>query len=157
MKRFVLIIIVFLAFALQSQIFAASASTNEEEAASALANAEKAVASAYNATVNAEQIGANVSSLLVQLNDAGDQLGKAEISYSQGDFNATLNLVNLSSETAAGVKAKAVQLKLEALEARSVDIWFRMGVSIVAMVGVGLGGLGAWHFFKKRYYRRVLR
>lgn len=155
-KKSMCILIAFLVFTLLFQVSSASATASKEEAAGALAIAEKVVASAYNATVNAEQAGANVSSVLVRLNDAANELGRAEVAYREGDFNSTLNLANISYQVAEGVKIEADKLQLEALELRYIEAWFKTVVSIFAVAGVGLGSIWAWRLFKKRYYEHVL-
>ena len=65
------LILVVLIFASQFVTPIAVAEVSKDQAASALAGAETAVTSSYQAVYMAENVGANVSSLLVQLNDAG--------------------------------------------------------------------------------------
>lgn len=156
MRKLLLTVMVLLVFALQFQVFAISATVSKEEAAAALANAEGVVASAYNATLTAEQAGANISSLLVRLNNAVDDLSTAEISFRQGDYNSTLSVSSLCSQVAEGVKVESDQLRLEAIGSQYMNLWFRMVVSIIAVIAVGFGSFFAWRFFKRRYYRRVL-
>lgn len=155
-KRSTILVIILIVFTIQFPFHTASAITDAEEAASALANAERTVGEAYNATVNADQTGANISTLLTKLSDAGDELSAAETAYRQGDFNSTVTLARISSQVAEGVKADASQLGLEALGARYMNNWFKMVVSIVAVVTVGLGSFFIWRRFKKRHYQRVL-
>lgn len=155
-KRSTILLMILIIFTIQFRFHTASAITDAEEAASALANAERAVAEAYNATANADQTGANISTLLTKLSDAGDELSAAEAAYRQGDFNSTVTLARICSQAAEGVKADAGQLGLEALEARYMNNWFKMVVSIVAVATVGLGSFFTWRLFKKRYYQRVL-
>jgi len=131
--------------------------TSETEAASALANAEDAAASAFVVVLEAERAGVNVSELLIRLNDAAEDLSKAEISYRLGDFQTAIVFSGISSETCKAVNADAEELRLEALGPKYMGVWLRMAGSVLGVVIVGIGGFWSWRFFKRRYFERILR
>jgi len=154
--KFSLALMMFLVLASQFFVFEAFASVSENEATLALADAERAVVSAYQEALKAEEVGANVSGLLVRLNEAGGYLGRAEIAFRLGDFEAAINFVNVCSEISEGVKIEADGLRMEAYGPRYMDVWLRMTGSILGMIVMGVGSFWAWRVFKRRYYRRVL-
>ena len=146
------ILLVFVAYAFVFTAFAAG----ESSAASAVAMAEADMVSAYEAVLEAEQVGADVSVLLVRLNDAGESLAEAEVAYRLGDFDESVRLADLCSVISQEVKSEAGELRVQAYGARYFDMWLKIAGSLVGVVVVGLGGFWAWRVFKRRYYRRVL-
>lgn len=76
----------------------AIAPTGEGQAASALVVAENMVVLGYQAVSEAADSGANVSSLLVQLNEAGWLLACARIAYKSGDFDSALDFAAQSQD-----------------------------------------------------------
>jgi len=139
-----------------STLVVGALAVDRESATLAVERAETETVSAYRAVLDAEQAGANVSGLLVRLNDAGEHLAEAEIAYGLGDFEAAINFANVCLEISRAVKIEADELRLEASGPRYMDVWFRMIGSIFGMTVVGFGSFWAWRIFKKRYYRRVL-
>ena len=57
------------------------ANSNQDTASVAIADAEETMISTYEAVLEAEQAGGNVSGLLAQLNEAGEFLASARMSY----------------------------------------------------------------------------
>ena len=147
------VLFVFVACAFMFTAFA----TGESSAASDVAMAEADVVSAYEAVLEAEQVGADVSALLVRLNDASESLAEAEVAYRLGDFNESVRLADLCSAISEEVKSEAGELRLQAYGAWYFDMWLKIAGSLVGVVVVGLGGFWAWRVFKRRYYRRVLK
>jgi len=134
-----------------------SAQIGEDETALALARAEVRVVSAYQAVLNAEKTGANVSGLLAQLNDVGKLLAEAKVAYRLGDYDGAVRLTGFCSEISERVKNEADRLQSEAHGHRIMSHWLIMTSSLVGTVAVGLGSFWSWRFFKSRYYERVLR
>jgi len=146
------VLFVFVACAFVFTVFAA----DEGSAASAVAGAEAGMGSAYEAVWEAEQFGADVSGLLVRLNDAGESLAEAEVAYRLGDLDESVRLAEVCSSISGEVKGEAEGLWLKAYEKFYFDMSLRMVGSLISIVVVGLGGFWAWRVFKRRYYRRVL-
>jgi hypothetical protein len=129
----------------------AVAETSKDQAASALANAEEAVSSAYQAVSKAEESGANVSSLLVQLNEAGELLSRAQVAYNSGDFVSVLNFSAQSQEKLNGFVVEANALKASAVNARYWDFTVNVVGSITGSVAVVCCSFVVWVLLKRRY------
>jgi len=154
--KFSFVLMMLLVFASQFYVSVTIAQVSESEASSALTSAEGAVDSAYQAVLRAEEAGANVSGLLVRLNDAGELLAKAKVAYRLGDFDEAARFANLSGNIGGEVQNAAVELKDSAWVASVQRRWFTMTGSIISVVGVVFGSFWGWSFFRRRYYRRVL-
>lgn len=155
-RKFSFVLMMLLVFASQFYVFMTIAQVSESEASSVLTNSEVTVDSAYQAVLRAEEAGANVSGLLVQLNDAGELLAKAKVAYRLGDFDEVVRSASLCSEIGENVKNEADELRGEAYGLKVTGFWLTLTGSLVAVVAVGFGSFWGWHFFKKRYYKRVL-
>lgn len=154
--RFSVIIMIFLVLVSEFSIATVFGEINENEAASALMDAEEAIESAYRAALEAEQSGANISSLLGQLNAAGENLSLASMAYRQGDFQKASDFANSSKNIGEEVQTAAVDLKNSASYESVERMWLTMIGSIVGVVVVSLGSFWVWRVFKRRYYDRVL-
>jgi len=146
------VLCVFVAYAFVFTAFA----VEESVAVSDVAQAKADVVSAYEAVLKAEQVGVNVSALLVRLNDAGERLAEADAAYRLGDFDESVRLAGLCSGISGDVESEAGALWLQAFMGWYFDLRLKIAVSVVGMVVVGLGGFGVWRVFKRRYYRGVL-
>lgn len=135
-------------------VFEGLASSGEDVAASAISQAEDVVVSAYEAVLEAEQSGADVSSLLVRLNDAGEHLAKAHMLYELEVFDGAVHSANLSSEIGEEVKGEAYQLKNEAYGLRVTDLLVRVIGSTLGVAAVIFASFFGWHAFKRRYSQR---
>ena len=124
---------------------------SEDIVNSAIEAAESAVISAFEAVTVAEQAGGNVTGLLAQLNEAGEFLADARMSYRNGDFDNATHLANLSRNIGEDVKKAAYELKDLALNEGVQRMWFTMLGSISGIVLVVSGSLWVWRFLKRRY------
>jgi hypothetical protein len=154
--KFSLVLVMFLILASQFFISETFAQASKDVAASALTDAEGVVVSAYQAVLRAEEAGANVSGLLVRLNEAGGFLARARMAYDFGDFEEAAGLANSSRNIGVEVENAAVELKDSAFLERVQRMWFMMLGSIFGVVLVFFGSFWVWRVFKRRYYRRVL-
>jgi len=154
--KFSFVLMTLLVFASQSYISVTIAQVSESEATLALTSAEGAVSSAYQAVLRAEEAGANVSGLLVQLNDAGELLAKAKVAYRLEDFDEAAHSASLCSKISENVKNETDELHVETYGSKITGFWLTSTGSLVGAVAVGLGSFWGWRFFKKRYYERVL-
>ncbi len=147
------ILIIFLVFASQFFVPMALAEASEDQAvsASALASAEESVSSAYQAVSKAEAAGANVSSLLVRLNDAGWLLSRAQMAYKSGDFNSSQQFAAQSQEELNGFVADANALKETAIQERYFDFMVNVVGSIVGAIGVVCASFFVWFLLKRKY------
>jgi len=87
--------------------------SSEDVATLAITQAEETLASAYEAVLEAEQAGANVSVLLDRLNIAVEHLAEARMFFRLRDFDGAVNSADLS-KIGMDVKTEAEQLKIDA-------------------------------------------
>ena len=121
-----------------------------EEAESAIQSAESEVLNCYRAVSDAEKAGANVSSLLHVLNEAGSLLSRARLDYNNNDSNSAYNYATNCSEKLDGLIDMANNLKLEAEETSRLDYLVNYIGSSVGAVAIAVGGYAVWVFLKKR-------
>jgi len=156
MPKLLVVLIILSAFVFPIFVCRIDASSGDV-AASAIGQAEGVVASAYEAVLEAEQAGANVSGLLVRLNEAGELLARAQVAFRLGDFDEAVVSANLCSEIGEGVRSEADELRVKAYGGRVTGSWLTMTGSMVSVVAVVFGSFWGWRVFKRRYIRRVLR
>ena len=155
--RFLVVFSVVFVFLFPFFVFEGLSSSSEDVAGLAISQAEEVLASAYGAVLEAEQAGADVSDLLVRLNDAGELLAMAQVAFRLGDFGEAVRCADLCYEIGGEVKSKAYELRLEAHGMRTTGFWLAMTGSLVGVVAVVFGSFWGWHAFKRRYFQRVLR
>jgi len=149
--KFSFVLLVFLGLASQLSVSIVLAQTSEAEAASALATSENAVFSAYQAVLKAEEAGANISSLLVPLNEAGWFLNHAQIAFKSGDFDSALEYATQCQEELNGFATDADVLKENAIYEHYMDFFVNVAGPIVEAVSVVCVSLIIWFFLKREY------
>ena len=122
-----------------------------------LTNAEEISASAYEAVLEAEQAGINVSSLLDKLNLGGENLAEAYVWYHLGNSDNANDYASLCFELMENVRSEALELTDEAKILRETDFFVTVVGSGFSMVIVVVFCFFAWRVFRRRYLRRVLR
>lgn len=151
--KFSAVLIVFLVFALQFFTPLVFAEVSQNQASSALANAEASLTSSYQAISKADYAGANVSSLLVSLNEAGWFLARARMAYNSGDFNSALGFASQSQEKSSGLAADADALRETAIQEYYFDFSVNVIGSILGSVGVVCVSFFVWFFMRKKIER----
>ena len=151
--KFSFVLLVFLGLASQFPVSVVLAQASEAEAASALVTSEDSVISAYQALSNASEAGANVSSLLVRLNEAGWFLSRAQIAFKSGDFDSALEYAAQCQEKLNGFAADADALKENAIYEHYMDFLVNVAGSIVGAVSIVCVSLISWFFLKRKYAR----
>jgi len=141
-------VFVFAAFFFVSPILADS---NQDTASVAIADAEETIVSTYEAVLEAEQAGGNVSGLLAQLNEAGEFLATARMLYGNGDFDNAIYFADLSGSIGEEVENAAYELEDLASDEEMQRMWFTVLGSISGIVLVVSGSLWVWWFLKRRY------
>lgn len=156
-KRFFFPLVI--CFILTSSIFmhTSSAEIDDDAASSAITSAEMTLVSAYQAVVESEQVGANVSGLLIQLNEAGEFLTKARIKYKLGNHDQAVSLADMCSEISKKVESETAELRNEAFVLWVTAVGLATTESSVLVVAVVLGSFWSWRAFKRRYYKRILK
>jgi len=139
-------------------VFAASvfvspilANSNQEAASLVITAAEETIISTYEAVLEAEQAGGNVTGLFAQLNEAGEFLAAARMSYRNGDFDNATRFANFSENVGEEVKNSTIELKDLAWNEGMQRTLFAMLGSISGVISVILGSLWVWRFLKRRY------
>jgi len=122
---------------------------------SALTEVEETFASAYEAVLEAEQAGANITELLDRYNLAVERLAEARILLRLGDFDGTVNFVDLVN-IGADVKAEAEQLKIDAQKSSNSNQLNVLTFSIIGIIVVICTTFVCWRVFKRRYSRQPL-
>jgi len=148
-KLSVILAVLFL-FLLPVFIVRVSASS-EETAALAITEAEETVASAYEAVLEAEKAGANVTDLLSVLNEAGMLLSKAHLAYAMGDFDSARDFAVWCQGNLTGFVDEAEALKQSAVQKGYWDFTVNVVGSAVGAVAVVVCGFVAWAFLKRKY------
>ncbi len=122
---------------------------NQAEVEFEIQSAEGELLDCYEAVYGAEEAGANVSSLLMVLNEAGWLLSKAKLAYNNGDLDLAYEYASNCSQRLEGIVSQANSLKLEAEQARRMDFLINYVGSAAGAAAVMVGGYVAWVFIKR--------
>ena len=128
---------------------------SEGNATLAITQAEEKVSSAYEAVLEAEQVGANVSELVDRLNVAVGHLADAQMLFRSGDFDGAIHSADLAN-IGVDIKTDAEQLKVDTQSSWNASLLSRLIVPIVGVTVVSLATFIAWRGFKQRYFREAL-
>lgn len=129
---------------------------SESAASLAITQAEEALVSAHEAVLEAEQAGANVSSLLDTSNLAGDYLAEAYAWYRLGSFDKANQFAGLCSDAIKDVRSEAFELRDDAKKQGEATIFVNMIISVAGVAAVLVFCSVAWLVFKRRYQRRLV-
>jgi hypothetical protein len=130
--------------------------SSEADARAAVAQASQRVNACYSVAADAAKAGANVTGLLVTLDDAGLFLSRAELALGKGEFDSVATLAHLSEERLVGFEDGAVGLKDSAVRAGFLDFAFGVVGSAVGSVLVVVVGVVVWFWLKRRSAGRVV-
>jgi len=128
-----------------------SYASSESDAGSAIAQAQLRIEVCYSAAADAAKAGANVTSLLSDLDDAGQLLSNASLAFQNGDYDSAYSLAVQSNSTLVGFEANATSLKNTAVQQGSWVFWVDIVGSTVGTFVVIFGGVLLWFYLKKRY------
>lgn len=152
----------FLAFSILVFLVLCSCLQNEhfvfaqtDQSQSKLQSANNAFEQAFNAVLNAEKAGANVTGMVAQLNVAANILAQAENSYRTGDLTAVSAQADSVISIAQQVTISAQNDKQTALAAGQNNFWF-----IIAFTEIGAGVfvlalILIWRRLKRRYIKSL--
>ena len=127
-----------------------------DEASSSVGEADVAVRQAFNATLDAERAGANVSGLILRLNEAGTILGEAEIALGNGNSSEAAGKAGQCIGIAESVKGDADVLKASALDEAQTVFWTSLTFSVVSIAAFAVVLVLVWRRFKGGYVRKML-
>ncbi len=126
-----------------------------DQTASKLQVANNAIEQAFNAVLDAEKAGANVTGLLIQLNDAAGILAQAENSYRTGDPNTAVAQVDSVLPIAQEVTTAAQNAKQTALISGQNAFWSTITFTVIGVFVFVLALFLVWRRFKRRYINNV--
>ena len=128
-----------------------SYASTESDASLALAQAQQRIEVCYSAAADAAKAGANVTSLLSDLDDAGQLLSNASLAFQNGDYDSAYSLAVQSNSTLVGFEANATSLKNTAVQQGNWVFWVDIVGSTVGTFVVIFGGVLLWFYLKKQY------
>jgi CHASE3 domain sensor protein len=126
-----------------------------DQTASKLQAANNAVEQAFNAVLDAEKAGANVTALLSRLNLATGLLSQAEMAYRNGNLTAAASYADSVVPIASEVQTDAVNAKKEASNAYQNALWLTIGLSVIGAVIFILALFMIWKRLKRGYLKSL--
>jgi len=126
-----------------------------DQTALKLQTANNAIDSAFNAVMDAEKAGANVTGLLVKLNVAADDLSQAENSYQSGDFNAAAVQADSVLPIAQEVTTSAQNAQQTSSVSNQNGFWFTIAFSEIGATLFVLVLFLAWRKIKSNYMKKL--
>jgi hypothetical protein len=130
-----------------------SAQTNQT--ASKLQAANNAVNQAFNAVLDAEKAGANVTALLVRLNYAENILAQAENSNRTGDFNATAARADSVLPIAQQVTTQALNAKQTSTISGRNAFMFTIAFNVLGPIIFVLALFLVWSLIKRHHIKNL--
>lgn len=124
--------------------------STELDARLAIADAEQRIVVCYEAIANADRAGANTSTLLLTLNEAGESLSRAKLAYKIADFDTATNYGLAAQRKLDGFVAEADVLRGTALQQHYWDFMVNVVGSIVGTVVVICGSFVVWIILRKK-------
>lgn len=140
-------VIVIFAFMVQ-QGFAVTS----QEASDETLNADQALRTAFIGVVDAEHSGANVSVLLVRLNEAALNLSRAQEAISVGNYSDAVEFAGNCKVLADGIKGDAFVLKSDVVTAAG-KWWMTVLFSVAGSIAFGAVLFLVWRWFRHRYMK----
>jgi len=126
-----------------------------DEASSSVGEADVAVRRAFNATLDAERAGANVSGLILRLNEAGEILTEAEMALGNGNSSEAAGKAGQCIGIAQSVKGDADVLKASALDGARTVFWASLTFSVVGIAVFVVVLALVWRWFKRGYVEKM--
>lgn len=123
---------------------------SQSDAGLAIAQAEQRIETCYSAALDAEKAGANVTSLLSVLDEAGMNLSEARVAFQNGNFDSAYALAVQSNATLNGFEVQAGSLRDAAAQQRYVDFAVNIVGSTVGTFAVIVVGLLVWFGMKRK-------
>ena len=132
-------------------------SISQEEAEAKIGEAEGAFNSAYNAVLEAEMAGANISTLIVKLNVAGGFLAEAKNAIRAGNFSDAFIKAGNCLATLDGIVEDASKLKGLAMAEAQKALWQGLAFSCLGSFAFLAGLFYFWSMFKSAYTKKLLK
>jgi len=126
-----------------------------DDVSSKLQAANAAVDQAFSSVLAAEKAGANVTSLLVQLNEAAGILAQAENTYRTGDSNTAASQADSVLPIAQQVTTAAQDAKQTATVSGQNAFWSTIAFSVIGASVFVLALFMVWRQFRRRYVKNL--
>jgi CHASE3 domain sensor protein len=126
-----------------------------DQATSKLQVANNAVNQAFNAVLDAEKAGANVTDLLAQINIAQSILAQAENSYRTGNNNIATAQADSALPIAQQVTRDAQNAKQTAIVSSQNAFWSTIALTVIGVFVFLLVLFLVWRRFKRNYIERL--
>jgi hypothetical protein len=127
-----------------------------DQIATKLQDANRAVSQAFNAVLDAERAGGNVTELMLKLNTAGAILANAQNILNSGNTaNITSNLEN-ALQMANQVNDAALNLRNVSLMDSQNSLWLTLIFSVAGAIAFGISLLIVWRSFKRAFNKKLL-
>jgi hypothetical protein len=120
------------------------AETNDVESSLLVAN--DAINQAFSAILQAEKAGANVTSLLVRLNEVATILARDEASYRNNKQSAAITNLNIVISAAGDVKSEAIKEGNNAAAVANEVLWTSLAVLVIGEFVLLFVLLYIWRF-----------
>ena len=134
-------------------VHTAFAQTNSVD--SKLQGANDAVNQAYSAVLDAENVGANVTDMLVQINTAQGILALADNSFRTGDFNTAATQADSVLPIAQQVTLDAQNAKQTAIVSSQNAFWSTIAFTVIGVFVFVLVLFLVWRLFKRSYIKSL--
>jgi hypothetical protein len=131
------------------------AAAQTDQTAIELQSANIAVGKAFNAVLDAEKAGANVTNLLAQLNVAQGILTQAENSYRTGDTNTAASQADSVLPITQQVTMAAQNAKQTAIVSSQNAFRLTIAFTVVGMIMFLEILFLAWVWFKRNYIKNI--
>jgi len=126
-----------------------------DEASSAIGDADNALRHAFEAILEAERAGANVSGLIARLNEAGLFLAEAEIELRGGNSSGAVSEAHTCFVMTESIIEEASSIKASALAERRESLWQTMLFSLTGSTSFIVLLLIVWILLKVRYFEKL--
>jgi CHASE3 domain sensor protein len=153
-KHFIIVLFVILTVSV-CFLSVQQATAQTDPATSKLQAANNAVDQAFNAVLDAEKAGANVTGLLAQLNTAQGLLAQAESSDRTGNTNTAATQADSVLPIAQQVTAAAQDAKQSAIVSERNGFWSTIALTVVGVFVFVLVLFLVWRRFKLRYLKNL--
>lgn len=115
-----------------------------------LVAAEASINVAHQAVIDAQNAGANVSSLLIRLNEAGEFLARARMAYRLGNLDEASQLADSSKQIGVELRDMATQLRDTALSENLQRAMFTMTAFVVSIALIVSASLITWRLLTRK-------
>lgn len=156
-KLFAVTMFIFLAlgFFLFSEHYGFAQTDQIDQTTSKLQTANTALEQAFNAVLDAEKAGANVTGLLLQLNVAAGDLAQAENSYHAGNSNAAAVQADSVLPIAQEVTNSAQGAKQDAVASGQNAFWLTIAFTATGAFVLVLVLFLVWRRLKRGYMEKL--